>query len=291
MQAVGFYLALPFIYLISILPFPLLYLFSDFVFVLIYYIIGYRKKVVTKNLRCSFPEKSEKEIVDLRRNFFRHLSDLFLETFKTLTISPSSMLQRCRVDEPSLALIKKLYDEKKSVLIVLGHLGNWEWGGNTFSLLCKHQLYVIYHPLKNKYFNNMIIGMRTRFGTKLIEIKNTFRDMLGNKNEISATAFIADQTPHPPNAHWTTFLNQDTPVFRGTEIIARKLNYPVVSIHIKKIKRGYYEIFAEMLCENPSSTSDGEISERHTKKLEEEIRKNPETWLWSHRRWKHKRPQ
>lgn len=136
----------------------------------------------------------------------------------------------------------------------------------------------------------MIIGMRTRFGTKLIEMKNTFRDMAAKKNEINATAFIADQTPHPDNAYWTTFLNQDTPVFWGTEKIARKLNYPIVFINVKKIKRGYYEILAEMICENPSSTSDGEISEMHTKKLEEEIRKNPETWLWSHKRWKHKRP-
>lgn len=199
------------------------------------------------------------------------------------------MLKRCRFDEHSLALIKKLYEEKKNIILVLGHLGNWEWGGNAFSMQCKQQLYVIYHPLENKYFNKLIIGMRTRFGTKLIKMKDTFRDMLKMKNEINATAFIADQTPSPENAHWTKFLNQDTPVFKGTEVIAKKLNYPIVFINVKKIKRGYYTMSAEMLCGNPSSTSNGEISELHTKKLEEEIQKNPETWLWSHRRWKHKR--
>jgi len=200
------------------------------------------------------------------------------------------MMEHCRLSESSKKLFQKYYEEKKSIILVLGHQGNWEWGGNAFSIHCKQQLYVIYHPLENKHYNNLIIGMRTRFGTKLIEMKNTFRDMVSTKNEINATAFIADQTPPPENAFWTTFLNQDTPVFKGTELIARKLNYPIVFINVKKIKRGYYEVFAETICENPSVTSDGEISKLHTEKLEEEIRKIPETWLWTHRRWKHKRP-
>jgi KDO2-lipid IV(A) lauroyltransferase len=287
MQAIGFYLALPFIYLISILPFPVLYLLSDLVFVLVYYVPGYRRKVVTENLRNSFPEKSEKEIAELRRKFYRYLCDLLLETFKTLSISKASMLKHCSLNENSQKLFQKYSEEKKSIILVLGHLGNWEWGGNTFSLLCKQPLYVLYHPLGNNYFNSLIIRMRTRFGTKLIEMKNTFRDMVATKNEINATAFIADQTPPPENAYWTTFMNQDTPVFTGTEKIARKLNYPVVFINVKRTGRGQYEMQAEVLCETPSSTSEGEITELHTKKLEEEIRKNPETWLWSHRRWKH----
>jgi KDO2-lipid IV(A) lauroyltransferase len=290
MQAIGYYLALPFIYLISILPFPLLYLFSDVVFVLLYYVIGYRKKVVSENLRKSFPEKSEKEISEMQKRFYRYFTDLILETFKTLTISRTAMLQHCRMDEQSVQLMKKLADEKKSCILVLGHLGNWEWGGNAFSLTCNQPLYVIYHPLQNKYFDRLIIGMRTRFGTKLIEMRNTFRNMVALKNEVTATAFIADQTPPPESAYWTTFMNQDTPVFQGTEKIARKLNYPIVFMNVNRTKRGYYELSAEMLCENPAATSEGEISEMHTKKLEKEIRKNPQFWLWSHRRWKHKRP-
>ena len=289
MQVIGFYLALPFIYLISILPFPLLYLVSDIVFMLMYHVIGYRKKVVTHNLKNSFPEKTEKDILELRRKFYRYLCDLMLETFKTLSISKATMKQRCTVDNESIVLLNKYADQKKSIVLVLGHLGNWEWGGNAFSLYCKHPLFVIYHPLENKFFNHLIIGMRTRFGTKLIEMKNSFRDMVKMKNGITATAFIADQTPQPDNAHWINFLNQDTPVFKGTEVIARKLNYPVLFISIKKTGRGYYELFAELLCEDPASTIEGELTAMHTKKLESEILKSPENWLWSHRRWKHKR--
>src|ERR1035437_2863100 len=160
MQAIGFYFSLPFIYLLSILPFPILYLLSDFIFVLIYYVFGYRKNVVTKNLRNSFPEKSEKEITELRKKFYRYLCDLLLETFKTLSISKASMLKHCRFDEKSIHLLEKLFDEKKSCIFVLGHLGNWEWSANTFSILFKQPLYAIYHPLKNKYFNQLIIKMR-----------------------------------------------------------------------------------------------------------------------------------
>lgn len=290
MQAIIFYLTLPLLYLIAWLPFPLFYLFSDFVFVLVYYVIGYRKKVVTQNLRNSFPEKTEKEIAEIRIKFYRYLCDLFLETFKTLTISKSSMLKHCKMNEDSQKLIHKLQDEKKNFIIVMGHFGNWEWGGNTFSLTFKQQLYVIYHPLANKYFNNLIVGMRTRFGSKLIEMKNTFRDMVANKNILNATAFIADQTPPPETAYWTKFLNQDTPIFWGTEKIARKLNYPIVYISIQRLKRGYYEMFAETLFDNPAQTKEGEISEKHTNRLEQDIINQPEIWLWSHRRWKHKKP-
>jgi Kdo2-lipid IVA lauroyltransferase/acyltransferase len=290
MKAVVFYLSIPFIYLLSLLPFGLFYGVSDFFFLLIYYVIGYRKKVVLENLRKSFPKKSEEELKKIRFKFYRYFCDFVLETLKNLTISKKNMLKHCKLNVDAKALFDKYHNENKSLIFVMGHYGNWEWAGNTFSILGKHQLYVIYHPLTNKYFNNLIIGMRTRFGTKLIAMKNTIRDMLANRNELSATAFIADQTPPPEGAYWTKFLNQDTPVFWGTEKIARKVNYPILFINVKRIKRGYYEIFAETLVEEPAKTTEGQISEMHTRRLEQEIIKQPELWLWSHRRWKHKKP-
>jgi Kdo2-lipid IVA lauroyltransferase/acyltransferase len=289
MQALFFYAALPFIYLVSLLPFRLLYCLSDIVFVILYYVVGYRKKVVHENLTKSFPKKSSTEIILLQKEFYRHLCDLFLESFKSLTIRKEAMLQRCTIEEDSLQRLQNYYHQKQSIILVLGHLGNWEWAGNTFSLLCKQPLYVIYHPLHNRYYNQFILAIRTRFGTRLIEMKNTFRDMLAHKEMITATAFIADQTPPPDHAYWTTFLNQDTPIFWGTEKIAKKLNYPVIYVGIKKIKRGYYTISAQTLCENPATTTLGEISECHTRTLELAILQQPSTWLWSHRRWKHKR--
>jgi KDO2-lipid IV(A) lauroyltransferase len=290
MKALVFYISIPFIYLFSILPFWLFYGASDLFFLLIYYIVGYRKKVVLDNLRNSFPGKNEDELKKIRFNFYRYFCDFVLETLKTLTISKRSMMKHCKLNADAKILFDKYHNEKKSLIFVMGHYGNWEWAGNTFSLEGKHQLYVIFHPLTNPYFNNLIVGMRTRFGTKLIEMKNTIRDMISNRHELSATAFIADQTPPPEGAYWTKFLSQDTPVFWGTEKIARKLNYPVIFVNVKRIKRGYYEIFAETLVEEPAKTLEGEISELHTRRLEQEIIKQPELWLWSHRRWKHRKP-
>lgn len=290
MKALGYYLSLPFLYLLSALPGWIFYGVADFFFALLYYMIGYRRKVVMRNLRNAFPAKSEADLKKLEARFYRYLCDLFLETFKTLTISKTSMLRHCRLNENALALFNRYAEANKSVIIVMGHFGNWEWAGNTFSILGRHKLYVIYHPLTNKYFNRLIVDMRTRFGTGLIEMKNTMRDMLSKRGELSATAFIADQTPPPEGAYWTTFLNQDTPIFKGTEKIARKLNYPVIYVSVQRQKRGHYEIFAETLVEEPARTAEGEISELHTRRLEQDISAQPEIWLWSHRRWKHKRP-
>ncbi|MBS1635276.1 MAG: lysophospholipid acyltransferase family protein [Bacteroidetes bacterium] len=290
MKKLGFYIVLPFIYGISLLPFFIFYGLADFVFVLLYFVIGYRKKVVYQNLKNSFPDKSHKELKQIERRFYRYLVDLILETFKTLTISKKEAIKRCAFTDDTLSLFKKLADEKKSCIIVMGHFGNWEWAGNTFSLMNKQQLYVIYHPLTNPYFDKLMYDMRTRFGTKLYAMKDTMREMIKNRQEVNATAFIADQTPAPENAYWTTFLHQDTPVFWGTEKIAQKLNYPIVYVTVNRVKRGYYKVHAEVLVENPKDTKEGEISELHTRKLEHDIRHQPEIWLWSHRRWKHKRP-
>lgn len=289
MSGFFYYLLLPLIYLLSAVPFWFLYIISDFFYLLIYRAFGYRKKVVIGNLRNAFPEKSEAELQMICKKFYKHLCDLFLETFKTLTISKKAMLRHCKFSPEAKALFDQLAADKQNIILAMGHQGNWEWAGNSFSLECKQQLYVIYHPLTNKHFNGLIYKMRTRFSTKLIAMRDTYKDMVANKNELNATAFIADQTPQPANAYWTTFLNQDTPVFLGTEKIAKKLNYPVVYAQVKKIKRGYYEIFAEMLVTEPKSTSEGEISELYTRRLEKDIIAQPETWLWSHRRWKHKR--
>lgn len=243
------------------------------------------------NLQRSFPHKSEAELRQICDSFYRYLCDLFIETFKTLTISKQAMLQHCSMAPAAQKLMDELAQQGQSVILVMGHYGNWEWGGNAFSLSCQQQLYVIYHPLANPYFDKLMYGMRSRFGTRLIAMRNTYKEMLGNRRAgTSATAFIADQTPQPDNAFWLTFLHQDTPVFKGTEVIARKLNLPIVYVTIQRQRRGYYQLHAELLVQHPTQTIDGQISELHTRRLEQDIIRMPETWLWSHKRWKHKRP-
>jgi Kdo2-lipid IVA lauroyltransferase/acyltransferase len=285
-----YFVSLPFIYLLSAIPFPLLYFFSDGVYILMYHLIRYRRGVVRQNLVRSFPEKNEKEIREIESRFYRYFCDLFLETFKTLTISKENMVNHCRFEPETLAIFEQLAMENQSFMIVMGHFGNWEWGGNTFSICCQHQLYVIYHPLTNPYFNGLIYRMRTRFGTRLIRMKDTLRDMLNNRSRLTATAFIADQSPLPDRAYWMSFLNQDTPIFLGIEKIALKIRYPIVYITIRRVKRGYYTVFAERIELPLTLQKTGTITEIHTRKLEADIRSQPENWLWTHRRWKHERP-
>ncbi len=286
MRAFWFYLAYPLLYFISLLPFWMLYGLSDFFYVVLK-LSGYRKKVVLTNLRKSFPSKSDLEIMQISNQYFKYLCDLILETIKTMTLSAEQAKKRCVFHNPQW--LDKLYTDGKSIIVLMGHYGNWEWAGPSFSLNTKFQLVVIYRPLSNPYFENMTVKMRTRHGTKITAVNSTLRDMVANRKSITATAFVADQTATPENAYWTTFLNQDTAVFTGPEKLAKKFDYPVVYMNVKRIKRGYYEVFPELLFMQPKETNENEILETFTKRLEKEITLNPEIWLWSHRRWKHKR--
>jgi KDO2-lipid IV(A) lauroyltransferase len=288
MSALVYYLSLPLLYAISVLPFPLLYVLSDLLFPLVYHVIGYRREVVRTNLRNSFPGVSQAELRSIERRFYRWFCDLWLETLKTLTIS-SATVERTVVMGDHEAL-KKYHALGRSVILVMGHLGNWELGGARFSQLGLHRLHVIYHPLSNPYFERLIVQMRTRLGNRLYAMNEVLRCMLRDRGRVTATAFIADQSPPPESATWLTFLNQDTAVFNGTEKIARKLGYPVLYVHITRERRGRYRMAVDELVADPAATAPGEITAIHTARLEEDIRRQPGLWLWTHRRWKHKRP-
>ena len=286
MQAVSFYLLYPFIFLIASLPFKALYFASDILYFLLR-LSGYRRKVVLRNLRNSFPEKSEAEIKKICNDYYSYLCDLVLETLKTLRMTEAEHLERCKfVDHANLEELRR---ENQSFIIVMGHYGNWEWAGPCFALNNKHQLVVIYRPLANPYFEKMLTGMRTRHLLKITAVKNTLRDMVANRRNLTATALVADQTASRKDAYWMTFLNQDTAVFTGPEKLAKKFNYPVVYMNVVRTGRGYYTIVAEMLFRHPSETSEGEITESFNRRLEKEIVRDPTIWLWSHKRWKHKR--
>jgi KDO2-lipid IV(A) lauroyltransferase len=288
MQALFFYAVYPFIYLLALLPFRAMYLLSDLLFHILK-MTGYRRDVVIRNLKNAFPEKDDETIALICNDYYRYLCDLILETLKTLRMSEKQTLKRCVFHRQEW--LDKLYEEKKSIMIVMGHYGNWEWAGPSFTLNTNYQLVVIYRPLSNQYFEKMMTRMRTRFGTQITPVDKTLRDIIANKDRVTATAFIADQTATAKNAYWTTFLNQDTAVFTGPDKLARKFNYPVVYMKVDRVKRGFYEITPELLFATPADTDENEIIEFFTKRLEQDIIKNPVTWLWSHKRWKHKKPK
>ena len=276
------------IFLFALLPFWAFYFVCDIFYAITFYIIGYRKKVVYTNLRNAFPEKTEMEIHKIAKGYYHFMIDLFMETFKMLTMPEKQFLKRVSIE--NIEMIYELKERNQNYLFVMGHFGNWEWGGQSFQLRHIFEQDVLYHPLKSPFFEWLMLKVRTRFGIRMVPMNTVLKTMVQNKNRLTSTCFIADQTP--PNvkeAYWTTFLNQDTPVYLGTEKIAKRFNYPVIFVSIFREKRGYYKTLLRKISDDSANTPDGFITETHTRLLEEDIRKQPEIWLWSHRRWKHKR--
>lgn len=291
MNAVLFYIAYAFIWLITWLPLRVLFVFSDLFFILIYHIAGYRRKIVRENLRNSFPEKPATELRRIEKAFYHHLCDSFVEWVYPLHHSARRMEKYYYFKNPEL--FNQLYAEGRGVVGVLGHYGNWEY----LSLLpqkIRHKVWAIYKPLNNPHFDRLIYRLRSKFGVHMVSDNESIRKLISETRagEITMTYFLADQSPQKSKIrHWVTFLNQPTPVFLGAEQIAKKLDMAVVFIDIIREKqRGHYSVEFRLLAKNPREYPDFEITEMHVRALENRIRKAPEYWLWSHRRWKHKPP-
>jgi len=276
-----------FLYLISLLPFAILYLISDIIFLVVYYIIGYRRKVVQKNLSNAFPEKSEAELKSIEKKYYKYLADLIVETVKMITASKKSILKRLTATNSEL--INRYFSQGRNIMLAVGHYGNWEMSALMLSTLVNEKLLIVYKPLTNKIFDDFFNNMRSRFGAEMIAMKNVLRTMVKEKNNLNMSVFVADQTPVQHEAtYFTTFLNQPTAFFLGIEKIAKLTDPVVVFADLKYIKRGHYEYTGIVLTENAKETAEHEITDKYVRCLEAMIKRQPEYWLWSHRRWKFK---
>ncbi|WP_417591992.1 lysophospholipid acyltransferase family protein [Owenweeksia hongkongensis] len=285
---IGYYLAVAFGWLISILPFRILYIISDFISFVMQHIFKYRKEVIMGNLSKAFPVKSENELNRIRFAFYRNFADLIVESFKSLTISEKTLRKRFKLNNPEL--FEKLYAKDKGVLLVMGHYTNFEWTAMSMPLLVPHPSFAVYQPLNNKRFSRKVVSIREQFGLELYSMNNTYPFMLNNPVKAPLYIFMADQSPHKGKIkYYTEFLNQNTPVHLGVENLAKKCDLAVVFIDIQRVKRGFYEVTAHLLFEDVKNTEPYEVTNTHVKALEKVIKKKPEDWLWSHRRWKHAR--
>ncbi len=278
-----------FLKLIAHLPFPVIYLISDIMFILIYYIFRYRKSVVQTNLKNSFPGKTEKEIKNITRKFYKHLSDITLETIKTSKVSEQAIKKRIVIRNPEV--INRFFENGQSVIGLTMHYNNWEWTCYMpFKL--KHKLLAVYKPLHNTGFDNFMNENRSRFGAETVSHLRLLRRIIKAKqnNEPVYIGLAGDQTPPEFHKLWMMFMNQETLFYPGPAALARRFGFPVIFQKTIKIKRGYYEISYEVLVENPEEYTDNEIMKIYIGKMEEIINRQPEFYLWSHRRWKHKRP-
>lgn len=275
------------IWIFSLLPFWAIYIISDVLFVVLYYIVGYRKGVVYSNLNLAFPEKPHKEKKKIAIAFYRYLADMICETVKLSSISAKSIEKRFFLRNPQA--ITQYLSQGRSVIGLTAHYANWEMALHRLSILAgKHPALVIYKPLSNKYFGEVLNTIRSRFGAHMVPMKQTLRQILSHKDRPHISMFVSDQTPAwTESQYFAPFFNHPTLVFLGVEKMAKKTNFPVIYCKMDRIKRGYYECTFEILFEEPAYAKDHEITASHLHVLETTIRNKPELWLWSHRRWKH----
>jgi KDO2-lipid IV(A) lauroyltransferase len=272
---------------ISLLPFPILYAFSDFFFFIIYYLTPYRKKVVTENLKRSFPDKSDKEIAGIQKKFYRHFCDLIFETLKLFSASQQSISKRIKLLNPEF--LDKYYAKGKSIVLASGHYANWEWPAITLSLHSKFKGSGVYSRLSNKFFDRKLRQTRAAFGTELFTNKEVSDFMEARLDKMYLFGFINDQSPsNPARGHWATFLNQPTCMLLGAEKNAVKYDLPVVYAAVRKVKRGFFSLEYITVSDNPRAEKEFYITEECQRINEGLIMTEPEWWLWTHRRWKHK---
>ncbi len=279
-----YYIVFGLLYLVSLLPFFILYGLSDFAAFLLYYVVGYRKKVVLYNLSVAFPEKTEAERVKIAKRFYRYFTDTFIETLKFISISKKQLLKR---STGSFDLINQFIDEGKNIHIMAGHQFNWEYANLLYSINLKIPFVGIYIPIKNRIFNRLFLGLRSRYGTILIgatEFKSKMHDVFKKQYMLG---LAADQNPgNPAAAYWINFFGRPTPFVTGPEKGAIKNNTAVVYVGFHKVKRGHYRFDTHLLATNGGDTQKGELTLHYRNILEKTIRQDPANYLWSHRRFK-----
>ena len=284
MTVLLYILVYPIIFLLAILPFRLVYVVSDVCYLVFYKLFGYRTAVVDKNLKIAFPEKSAQERYAIKQQFYRNFFDIIFETIKLLVISEAAV-KRIIVKgrtEP----MDELYSKKRSVIIASSHLGNWEYGS------VSHEIYYpgiskgVYKPLKNQFFDQLMMRLRSRFKVDMWTIDETLDKVRQNLDRHIALGLLSDQNPSSHSAKWLPFFDLETPVYTGLELMAKRFDLAVVYVHWKRLGRGHYEINSELITERPKEESKFEITRTYLAKLERDIKENPDNWLWTHNRWK-----
>ena len=289
MKFILFYLSYGLLWLISLLPLRLLFFINDIFFPVLYYLIPYRKGIVLKNLRNSFPEWDEKQIQKTAKLFYHYFFDMLIESNAGSFMGKKNIARRYIIKNPELC--NELYERGKSISLVMSHYGNWEWSAFT-SLYIKHQVLAIYKPLNNQLVDKLFKKSRERFGVIAVPMEKILRVLVDfeSKHIPTLTFFLSDQRPLINIIkYWFRFMNQETPVVIGAEKISKKMDMAVVYFKVMRIKRGYYEAEYVLLFEDAKRTAPYEITKRYHEVLEETIRERPEFWLWTHNRWKHKK--
>ncbi len=279
---------------LALLPLGALYVISDGVALLLRHVVRYRRKVVRKNLAESFPDKSVAELRDIERRFYRNFADYIFETVKLLHISDKEMSRRMVFE--NIELVDRLLGEGRSIAVYFSHCGNWEWAPS----ITLHTAFPpdhgavygqVYRPLRNRWFDAMMLRIRSRFGSHSYPKKTVLRDLIKEKRTglPAMVGFMSDQKPsHGDTIHVVSFLNHPTAVITGTETLARRLDMAAIYWDMEKVSRGHYKITNRLISDRLADEPQYSITDRYAAMLEKTIMRDPAVWLWSHKRWKHK---
>ena len=279
------YLLLILLWIFSLLPIQILYLISKIIRFIVYDILCYREKVVIDNIQNTFIEKSQTEVIKLKNNFYDYFFELIVEIIKLLSISKNELNKRFTFS--NINVIKQALKKNKSVIVVVGHYGNWEWALRSASNLIDTKIIGVYKRINNTIFEWLLLKIRSNTNVLPVEIKSLPRELVNN-NEKKIYAMVADQSPTLEQSNVRiNFLNRDTLVYPGVEKISKKYNMPVFYLNIKLTSKGYYESTFEEINSKNINGKKLEITKKFFSKLENQIKSEPRLWLWSHKRWKH----
>lgn len=275
-----------FLKLISRLPFTTLYLVADILFLLSYHVIRYRRRLVRKNLKNSFPHLSKPELKKIEREFYLNLCDYAVETLKLLTITKAELKDRMKYSNPEM--LDKYKQNNQSIILLSSHQFNWEWLLVSGNIWLTVPIDFVYQPINTKFIDTLMQTCRTRFGGYAIKRDHVARELVKRKSILRGIAIVADQYPgrKQNRKYETVFLNQETVFFYGSQQMANLTQYPVLYGLVKKIKRGYYTCTLVKVAEPPYAPDSEDVVRNYAKLVEEVIQKDPAGWLWSHNRWK-----
>lgn len=273
--------------LLSKLPLKVLYVFSDIIFFLNYYMVAYREKVITDNLKKSFPEKSPEEIKQIKKKFYLNFSDYLVETVKSFTISETE--SRVRMQHINQQVFHDAKAEGKNVIMLAGHVFNWEWINAMAGFIPQAHCHPVYRKVNNNFWEDQMRKVRSRFGNEPLEANEVILNIFRSKNNgDSVYMFVADQTPHFSHVTYgLEFLNQRTPAFIGYDKLATRMDLAFIYCEMKKVKRGYYQVNYHRIYPDGERFTENEVVKKFHKLLENTLHKRPDNYLWSHRKWKY----
>ena len=247
--------------------------------------LRYRVQVIRGNLKAAFPNISEEQLRTKVNAYYRFLASTIVQIIGR----PTRRKLNKHLIMKDLPAIHEWLDEKRSIIIMMAHIGNWEWTGHYISHHYPGSVIALYKKIKSPWVEKWMHHRRSASGAELLEIEKTQMLIRKVREGSKMILMIADQNPgRDQGIIWLPFLGLDTAFIGGPESLALKYRLPVV--YAWTIPHGTgYKIDLVILYDGNTPIEEGEITKRYASALEKNILQFPEGWLWSHRRWKRKR--